>query len=81
MRTPSCQEVVELVTAYLEGALSRRERKRFERHIGACDGCTGYLEQMRTTIRVAGRLTEDDLSGDARDEMLAAFRTWNAGRR
>ena len=80
MRSLSCHEVVELVTAYLEGALSRRDRKRFERHIAACDGCTAYLAQMRVTIRTVGSITEDDLSPVAKEELVAAFRTWKAGR-
>ena len=80
MRPLACIEMVELMTAYLEGALSRRDRKRFERHIAVCDACTAYLEQMRVTIRNVGRITEDDLSAEAREELLAAFRTWKAGR-
>ena len=80
MRALSCKEVVELVTAYLEGALSRRDRKRFERHIAGCDACTAYLEQMRITIRTVGTITEDDLSPEAKGELVAAFRTWKAGR-
>lgn len=80
MRSLSCKEVVELVTAYLEGALSRRDRKRFERHIAGCGGCTAYLAQMRATIRAAGRITEDDLTTEARGELIEAFRTWKAGR-
>jgi anti-sigma factor RsiW len=80
VRSLICREVVELVTAYLEGALSRRDRKRFERHIAACDGCTAYLAQMRVTIRTVGAITEDDLSPAAKVELVAAFRTWKAGR-
>ena len=80
MRSLSCHEVVELVTAYLEGALSRRDRKRFERHIAACEGCTAYLAQMRVTIRTVGAITEDDLSPAAKAELVGAFRTWKAGR-
>ena len=80
MRPLVCQEVVELVTAYLEGTLSRRDRKRFERHIAACDGCTAYLEQMRVMVRTLGRITEEDLTATARNELVAAFRTWKAGR-
>ena len=79
MRELSCKELVELVTDYLEGALSRRDRKRFERHIAACDGCTAYLDQMRRTIRVAGALAEEDLSPVTREELLAAFRGWRGG--
>ena len=73
-----CQEMVELVTDYLEGALSWRERRRFERHIAVCDGCRAYLAQMRQTLRVLGRLDEETISPEARDALLHAFRDWNA---
>jgi anti-sigma factor RsiW len=76
----TCRELVELVTDYLEGALPRRERRRFERHIAGCDGCTAYLEQMRVTIRTLGTISEDDVEPAARKELLAAFRDWHAGR-
>jgi anti-sigma factor RsiW len=74
----ACQELVELVTAYFEGALSRRDRRRFEAHIGACDGCSAYVEQMRVTIQLTGILREEDVSPAARDELLHAFRDWRA---
>ena len=74
----SCRELVELVTDYLEGALDRRTRSRFERHISGCPHCTAYLEQIRETIRLTGMLREDQLEPQARDELLAAFRTWKA---
>jgi anti-sigma factor RsiW len=79
MRRPalSCQELVELVTDYLEGKLSRRDRRRFEKHIKSCDGCTRYLEQMRLTIAAVGRLEERQITARAREELLAAFREWN----
>jgi len=73
-----CREMVELVTDYLEGALSWRERRRFERHIAGCDGCRAYLEQMRRTLRVLGRLDEETISPEARDALLHAFRDWSA---
>ncbi|HUH80998.1 MAG TPA: zf-HC2 domain-containing protein [Solirubrobacteraceae bacterium] len=72
----SCRELVTLVTEYLEGTLGARDRRRFERHIRGCDGCTTYLEQMRETIRLAGTLSERDVSPRAREELLAAFRDW-----
>jgi anti-sigma factor RsiW len=75
-RDLSCREVVELVTDYLEGRLSRRDRRRFEKHLSACDGCTRYVEQMRMTIRTLGKLEERDLSRKARAELLDAFRDW-----
>jgi anti-sigma factor RsiW len=70
----SCQELVELVTDYLEGRLSRADRKRVDRHLSACDGCTAYLEQARTTIRLTGRLREEDIAPELRDRLLDAFR-------
>jgi len=73
-----CREMVELVTDYLEGALSWRERRRFERHIAGCDGCRAYLEQMRQTLRVLGRLDAETISPEARDALLHAFRDWSA---
>jgi anti-sigma factor RsiW len=72
----TCVQLVELVTDYLEGALGDAERVRFEQHVGACDGCSNYLDQMRTTIAVVGRLEVDDLSDAAKSELLAAFRGW-----
>jgi anti-sigma factor RsiW len=76
----ACQELVELVTAYFDGGLSRRDRRRFERHIGGCDNCTAYVEQMRLVIEATGRLTEDDIPPAAREELLAAFRGWKEER-
>jgi anti-sigma factor RsiW len=75
-----CQELVELVTAYFDGGLPRRDRRRFEAHISGCDHCTTYIEQMRETIQLTGRVTEADLEPRAREDLLAAFRGWNQGR-
>jgi predicted anti-sigma-YlaC factor YlaD len=76
--TLSCQELVELVTSYLEGTLAAHDRARFEEHISVCEGCTNYLEQMRTTIRVTGMLTPEQLSPEASSELLHAFRSWRS---
>jgi anti-sigma factor RsiW len=72
----SCQEVVELVTDYLEGTLPAAETTLFEQHINFCDGCIWYLEQMRTTIATVGRIREEDLPVETRDRLLTAFRDW-----
>jgi anti-sigma factor RsiW len=72
----TCVELVELVTDYLEGALSPSEHARVERHLGACENCARYVEEMRTTIELVGRIEEDDLSPEARSELLEAFRGW-----
>ena len=75
-RALRCHELVELVTDYFEDALSRRDRKRFDAHIGSCDGCRAYLAQMRTTIRATGVLTEQLIPVAARAKLLAVFRDW-----
>jgi anti-sigma factor RsiW len=46
----TCKEVVEIVSDYLEGALSAEDRARFDAHLTVCDGCHTYVEQMRETI-------------------------------
>jgi anti-sigma factor RsiW len=75
----SCQELVELVTDYLEGALSPEEHERFEAHVDTCGGCRQYLEQMRETIRLTGTLGANGLSPEAEDALLHAFRDWKRG--
>jgi anti-sigma factor RsiW len=79
-REIACQELVELVTAYFDGSMSRRERRRFQAHIAGCDHCAAYLEQMRLMIEATGRITEDDIDSAAREDLLAAFRGWREGR-
>lgn len=73
-----CQELVELVTDYLEDALPAETRARFELHIADCPYCGTYLDQMRLTIALTGRLAEGDLSPESRDALLDAFRNWRA---
>jgi anti-sigma factor RsiW len=73
-----CQEAVELVTDYLEGRLSRAQRKRFDAHLADCEHCSKYLEQMRVTIRLTGRLESGDLEPAVRDEFAALYRRWRA---
>jgi anti-sigma factor RsiW len=75
----ACRDLVELVTDYLEGALSPQQRARFQSHIAGCDGCTAYLEQMRETIRLTGTLREQQISPEARTALLHAFRGWASG--
>ncbi len=72
----TCQEMVALVTDYYEGMLSPADRERFENHTHSCSGCHTYLEQMRLTIQLTGKLTEDDVPPNASDELLYVFRKW-----
>jgi anti-sigma factor RsiW len=72
----SCQELVELVTDYLEDLLAAPDRGRFEAHLRTCAGCRTYVEQMRTTIRLTGQLEPASLSPEVCETLLGALRTW-----
>ena len=72
----NCRELVELVTAYLDGTLPLPERVRFDAHLSACPSCQTWLDQMRQTIQLLGELREETLVPDARDELLSLFRDW-----
>jgi anti-sigma factor (TIGR02949 family) len=71
-----CQDVVEVVTDYLEGELAPDDRRRFDRHLAACEGCQVYLEQVRTLIRMAGRPTVEAVPPETMAGLLRAFRSW-----
>jgi anti-sigma factor RsiW len=71
-----CQDFVELVTDYLEQALSGSDRLRFESHFDDCPYCDSYLDQMRQTIALTGHLSEETLSPEIKAEMLRRFRDW-----
>jgi hypothetical protein len=73
----SCQELVELVTAYLERALPAVETALFEQHLSFCEGCVWYVEQLRGTIAASGRIADDDIAAEDRDRLLTAFRGWS----
>jgi len=73
-----CREMVELMTNYLEGALSTRDRTRFDEHIAGCDGCRAYLEQMRATWDAVGKIAEEQIPEHIQEQLLEAFRSWKA---
>jgi anti-sigma factor RsiW len=72
----SCQELVELVTDYLEGSLPEDERRRFEKHVDGCEGCRRYVEQMRGTLGVTGELSPESLDPETEQALLTTFRSW-----
>jgi anti-sigma factor RsiW len=76
----TCKEMVELVTEYLEGAMSGATRRAFEEHLAACEDCTIYLQQMRRTIELTGTLSAESISPSARATLMRAFRDWRARR-
>jgi anti-sigma factor RsiW len=74
----SCQELVELVTDYLEDTLPAEERERFEAHLDDCGPCRTYLDQMRATIELTGSLPTDSIPPEAQAELLRVFRDWRS---
>jgi anti-sigma factor RsiW len=72
----TCKEVVELISDYIEGTLPEDTRRRLEEHLAGCDGCTHYLEQMRETIRVTGKVEEQAMTAEERSELITLFREW-----
>ena len=71
-----CNELVELVTAYLDGSLDPEMRARFDVHLLECDGCENYLQQFRATIETLGSVRDDELDPSYREKLLNAFRDW-----
>lgn len=74
-----CRQAVELVTDYLEDALSRADRDRFEAHLAECPHCQTYLDQIRTAIALTGRVEAESLEPEIQDELIALYRSWQAG--
>ena len=76
----TCREFVEVLTDYLEGGLAAGERADVERHIVICRGCSNYVEQMRSTIDLLGRIAAEAPAEQPATAVLAIFREWQAGR-
>jgi len=74
-----CREAVEFMSDYLEGALSRRDRRRLQRHLAGCDACTAYLEQLRATIATSGRVGPDEVAPDVLEGLVDLYRRLRAG--
>jgi anti-sigma factor RsiW len=75
----SCRELVEAITAYLEGTLAREDRTRCQAHLEECHWCRNYVAQMRDTIRALGSLDRESLAPQTRNELLYAYRSWRVG--
>jgi len=75
----TCKELVEVLTDYLEDALEPAERADIERHLAICHGCLNYVEQMRSTIDLLGRIPDDEGTVHSK-RLLSIFREWQAGR-
>ena len=70
----ACKALVEMVTAYLEGAMSDHERARLEHHLTLCRGCVAYVERIKTIIRASREIDGPKISAPERERLLAAFR-------
>jgi anti-sigma factor RsiW len=70
----TCQELVELVTDYLDGALDEDTANRFERHLALCPGCDTYLDQMKATAALLGKIPVETLSEEMQATLLGTFR-------
>jgi anti-sigma factor RsiW len=73
-RDIACNELVELLTEYLEGALPPDEVAAVDEHLRGCEPCRTYLDQLRATIAALGSVPVPTISDDTLDELLAAFR-------
>jgi predicted anti-sigma-YlaC factor YlaD len=73
-----CDQVVELVTHYLDGALDGETARRVEEHLALCDGCDLYVEQIRQTVRALGHVPVQTLPPEAQATLTAAFRDFHA---
>ncbi len=76
-RLPTCRQVVELITEYLEGTMPADEREKLELHLTVCNACRTYVEQMRETIALTGQLKEESLPDQTREALIDVFKDWN----
>jgi anti-sigma factor RsiW len=78
-RALTCQELTEVLTDYLEDAMSHEDRARFDAHLALCAGCVTYVAHMRQAIETAGALRAEQVEATVPDDLLAAFRAWKRG--
>jgi anti-sigma factor RsiW len=74
----ACQQAVELMSDYLDGALTPRDHARFEVHLAGCEACLRYLDQMRVTVAALGHLEPDALDDVLKRELIELHRRWQA---
>lgn len=74
----NCRQLVDLVTHYLDRALSEEDRAQVEAHLAECEGCRNYVEQIRVTIQLMNQLYTPAPPAALRDELLSAFQKWSS---
>jgi anti-sigma factor (TIGR02949 family) len=72
----TCQEVVALASEYLEGTMTADQMTAFELHLNFCDGCSNFVDQVRTTAATARRLSAEEIPEEMKAKLLAAFKDW-----
>jgi hypothetical protein len=72
----TCQEVVDLASEFVDGAMAATEATLFEYHLNFCDGCYTFIDQIRDTAALAGRVSEEQVPQDVKRRLLIAFREW-----
>jgi Putative zinc-finger len=75
----TCREIVDLATEYVEGALATSQMTQFELHLNFCEGCVAFVDQIRRTAAIAGRLSEEQIPEETKVKLLEAFRDWSRG--
>ncbi len=71
-----CQDVVELLSDYLEETLLPQMQEQVADHLAGCEGCTAYVNQLRQTIHMLRTLAEDPMPPSTREELLVVFQNW-----
>lgn len=56
-----CADAIELVTEFLDDALSQHDLARFEAHLNGCEGCAVFVDQVRMTVTLAGSIGEQQV--------------------
>ena len=74
----TCRQVVALVTAYLDGELTRAEHDLFEAHLAECEDCTEHVHQIQATVALSGQLRDEDLDPVAREDLVELYRRWRS---
>lgn len=75
----TCQDVVALTSDYVEGAMTSEQMTAFELHLNFCDGCSSFVDQVRTTATMAHGMSEEEIPEELRSKLLSAFRDWKRG--
>jgi anti-sigma factor RsiW len=73
-----CRDAVELISDYVDGTLSRRDRRRLEKHLSGCDACNAYVEQVRATVAASGHVGPEDLPDDVVEGLVNLFRQFRS---